>query len=104
MSDFDKAAEDAVEAAANTEQLALIAAVLQAQQLTQQQPPVPAPAVAPSSGSTAKWVGIGAAVLVGGPLFLLALTAAALGVAAVALSVAILALVLRSVWQDIRSK
>ncbi|MER6601846.1 hypothetical protein [Streptomyces parvus] len=104
MSDFEKAAKDAVEAAANSEQLALIAAVLQAQQLTQQQPPAPAPAAPPSGGSNAKWVGIGAAVLVGGPFFLLAFTAAALGVAAVALSVAILALVLRSVWQDIKPK
>ncbi|MFF3092111.1 hypothetical protein [Streptomyces cyaneofuscatus] len=102
MSDIEEAAKDAVEAAANSEQLALIAAVLQAQQLTQQ--PTPAPAATPSSGNTAKWVGIGAAVLVGGPLFLLAFTAAALGIAAVALSVAILALVLRSVWRDIKPK
>ncbi|EGE43172.1 hypothetical protein GTY83_19055 [Streptomyces sp. SID4928] len=103
MSDFEKAAKDAVDAAANSEQLALIAAVLQAQQLTQQ-PPAPAPAAAPSSGNTAKWVGIGAAVMVGGPLFLLAFTAAALGIATLALSVAILALVLRSIWQDIKPK
>ncbi|MBK3584238.1 hypothetical protein [Streptomyces microflavus] len=103
MSDIEEAAKDAVEAAANSQQLALIAAVLQAQQLTQQ-PPAPAPAATPSSGNTAKWVGIGAAVLVGGPLFLLAFTAAALGVAAVALSVAILALVLRSVWRDVKPK
>ncbi|MYT38995.1 hypothetical protein GTY66_23580 [Streptomyces sp. SID8356] len=103
MSDIEKAAKEAVEAASNSEQLALIAAVLQAQQLTQR-PPAPAPAATPSSGNTAKWVGIGAAVLVGGPLFLLAFTAAALGIAAVALSVTILALVLRSVWQDIKPK
>ncbi|MEV3847899.1 hypothetical protein AB0J30_14025 [Streptomyces microflavus] len=104
MSDFEKAAKDAVDAAANTEQLALIAAVLQAQKLTQQQPLAPAPAATSSSGTNAKWIGIGAAVVVGGPLFLLAFTAAALGIAAVALSVAILALVLRSVWQDIKPK
>ncbi|MGW6287835.1 hypothetical protein [Streptomyces sp. NPDC055107] len=103
MSDFEKAAKDAVDAAANSEQLALIAAVLQAQQLTQQ-PPAPAPAATPARSNNAKWIGIGAAVLVGGPLLLLAFAAAALGIAALALSVAILALVLRSVWQDIKPK
>ncbi|MEV7163100.1 hypothetical protein AB0N60_13485 [Streptomyces microflavus] len=104
MSSFDEAKRDAADAAANSDQLAQIVALLKAQQVVQQQPPAPAPAATPSSGNTAKWVGIGAAVLVGGPLFLLAFTAAALGIAAVALSVAILALVLRSVWQDIKPK
>ncbi|MFJ5046372.1 hypothetical protein [Streptomyces sp. NPDC088719] len=104
MSDFDQAKRDAADAAANSDQLAQIVALLKAQQLTQQQPLAPAPAATSSSGTNAKWIGIGAAVVVGGPLFLLAFTAAALGIAAVAVSVAILALVLRSVWQDIKPK
>ncbi|MFD8471902.1 hypothetical protein ACFV2E_07560 [Streptomyces globisporus] len=98
MSDFEKAAKDAVEAAANSQQLALIAAVLQAQQLTQQ-PPAPAPA-APSSGSAAKWIGIG----IGGSVFLLTVAVAAVAVAISIAGLTICILVLRSVWQDVKPK
>ncbi|MEU2800256.1 hypothetical protein [Streptomyces sp. NPDC007117] len=98
MSDFEKAAKDAVDAAANSEQLALIAAVLQAQKLTQQ-PPVPAPA-APSSGGVAKWIGIG----VGGSIFLITVALSAIAVAISVTGLTICVLVLRSVWQDIKPK
>lgn len=97
MSDFEKAARDAVEAQANTEQLALIAAVLQAQQLTQYQPVPPAPAVR-TSGGAAKWIGIG----VGGSVFLLTVAVSAIAVAISAVALTICLLILRSVWQDIR--
>lgn len=96
MSDFEKAAKDAVDAAANSEQLALIAAVLQAQQLTQQ-PPAPAPA-APSSGSAAKWIGIG----MGGSVFLVAFALSAIAVAISAVALTACVLILRSVWRDVQ--
>ncbi|WP_326592813.1 hypothetical protein [Streptomyces brevispora] len=97
MSDLEKAAQDAVNAAANSEQLALIAAVLKAQQLTQQPVTPPTPVAAPSGGA-AKWIGIG----IGGSALLLAVavSAVAIAISAVALTVCVLAL--RSVWQDVR--
>ncbi|MFJ1788356.1 hypothetical protein ACIOML_29130 [Streptomyces anulatus] len=101
MSDFEKAAKDAVDAAANSEQLALIAAVLQAQQLTQQ-PPAPAPAAPPSSGNTVKWLAIGGGIAVGAPFFLIAFALSAMAVAISAVAVTICVLVLRSVWQEIQ--
>jgi hypothetical protein len=98
VSDLEKAARDAVEAQANTEQLALIAAVLQAQQLTQQQVQSVQPAPVPQSSNVAKWVGLG----IGGALALtpLAMAAAmlaiAVGISAVALTICVL--VLRGMW------
>ncbi|MFD7968596.1 hypothetical protein [Streptomyces clavifer] len=99
MSNLDKASQDAIDAAANSEQVALILAVLQAQQLAQQPvtPPAPAPAPQPS-GSAAKWLAIGA----GGSALLLAVAVSAIAVAISAVALTVCLLVLRSVWQDIR--
>lgn len=97
VSDLEKAARDAVDAAANTEQLELMAAVLKAQQLTQPQAPAPAPAPR-ASGGAAKWIGIG----IGGSVFLLAVAVSAVAVAISAVALTVCLLVLRSVWQDIR--
>lgn len=96
MSDIEKAARDAVDAAANTEQVALILAVLQAQELTRQQ--TPAPVQQHSSGGAAKWVGIGvgASVL----LITVAISAVAVAISAVALTVCLL--VLRAMWADMQ--
>ncbi|WP_128817432.1 hypothetical protein [Streptomyces sp. S063] len=98
MSDFQKAKQDAVDAAANSDQLAQIVALLQAQQLVPQQPPTPTPVAPQSSGGAAKWIGIG----VGGSIFLItvALSAVAVAISAAALTVCLL--VLRSIWQDVR--
>lgn len=95
MSDLEKAAREAVDAAANSEQLALIAAVLTAQQLTQQQAVPPAP-VQQSSGSAAKWIGIG----VGGSIFLVTVAISAVAVAISAVALTICVLVLRGMWTD----
>ncbi|HZX38108.1 MAG TPA: hypothetical protein VFF37_07220 [Streptomyces sp.] len=101
MSDLEKAARDAVDAAHNSEHLALVAAVLQAQQLTQQaQPPAcqhQAPVQQPSGGA-AKWIGIGvgASVL----LVTVAVSAVAVAISAVALTACLL--ILRSIWTDIK--
>lgn len=98
MSDIEKAAKDAVDAAANSEHLALIAAVLQAQQLTQQaqQPSVPANERQP--GGAAKWIGIG----IGGSIFLVTIAVSAVAVAISAVALTACLLILRSIWTDVR--
>ncbi|MFD9211656.1 hypothetical protein ACFVY9_00780 [Streptomyces sp. NPDC059544] len=99
MTDIEKAAREAVEAQANSEHLALVMAVLQAQQLTQQQTvtTVTAP-VQRSSGGAAKWVGIG----VGASVFLLTVAVSAVAVAISAVALTICVLVLRGMWTDVR--
>jgi len=95
MSDLEKAARDAVDAAHNSEQLALIQAVLVAQQLTQQQacqhPPAPA-----QSPNTGKWIALGVCA----PFLAvsLAISVMAAGITAVCLTACLL--VLRSMWRD----
>lgn len=98
MSDLEKAAKDAIDAAANSEQLALIAAVLQAQELTRQQhqQPVPPAPVAQPSGSAAKWLAIGAA----GSALLIAVAVSAIAIAISAVAVTACLVVLRSMWRD----
>ncbi|MET7746320.1 hypothetical protein [Streptomyces sp. NPDC005385] len=93
---LEKAAQDAVAAADNTELARTIAAVLAAQQINQQQAPAPAPA-RPEFDSR-KWLTIGALGIVGGLVASLFAVAVAIG----AVSVAILALVLRSIWHDLQ--
>ncbi|MFE9936344.1 hypothetical protein [Streptomyces hirsutus] len=97
MSDaLDKAARDAVAAADNTRQVELIAAFLAAQQLlAQQQPQQPAP-VPRSEFDAKKWVTLGFLGIAGGLVASLFAVAVAIG----AVSVAILALVLRGLWAD----
>lgn len=96
MSDIEKAARDAVNAADNTELVRTIAAVLAAQQIAQTQAPAPAPAR--SEFDSKKWLTIGGLGIAGG--LVASLFAVAIGIGAV--SVAILALVLRSIWSDIQ--
>ncbi|MFJ3826217.1 hypothetical protein [Streptomyces nodosus] len=96
MSDLEKAARDAVEAADNALLVQQIAAVLQAQQLLNAQQPVPAPAR--PEFDTKKWVTIGTLACVGGLVGALFAIAVAIG----AVSVAILALVLRAMWRDLQ--
>ncbi|GAB3169870.1 hypothetical protein [Streptomyces incanus] len=97
MSDaLEKAAADVVAAADNTRQVELIAAVLAAQQLlAQQQPPQPTP-VPRSEFDTRKWLTLGFLGIAGGLVASLFAIAVAIG----AVSVAILALVLRGLWRD----
>ena len=98
MSDeLSKAAADAVEAADNSEQLKLIAAVLQAQQLLNaQQSVTPPTGVAKPEFNATRWLVIGGVVVSGGLVASLFAVAVAIG----AVSVAILALVVRSLWSD----
>lgn len=96
MSDIEKAARDAVDAADNTELVRTIAAILAVQKATQEQAPVPQPAR--QEFDVKKWVTIGALGIAGGLVASLFAIAVAIG----AVSVAILALVLRSIWTDIQ--
>ncbi|MEU9405053.1 hypothetical protein AB0E08_04995 [Streptomyces sp. NPDC048281] len=91
-----KKAEAAVRAAeADTDIARIVAAVLATQQAVQQQaPPVAPPATRPFD--TRKWVTIGGLGIAGGLVASLFAVAVAIG----AVAVAILALVLRSLWAD----
>ncbi|MEW2300256.1 hypothetical protein AB0958_09775 [Streptomyces sp. NPDC006655] len=91
-----KKAEAAVRAAeADTDIARIVAAVLATQQATQQQAPAPAPA-AKTEFDSRKWLTIGGLGIAGGLVASLFAVAVAIG----AVAVAILALVLRSIWQD----
>ncbi|MGW2232516.1 hypothetical protein [Streptomyces sp. NPDC001759] len=94
-------AEAAVrEATADTDVVRIVAAVLATQQAVQQQAqPAPAPCQHHQhkpGRSTGEWLAIGCAVCVGGVGIAFASIAIAIG----GISVAILALVLRSLWRD----
>ncbi|MFF3338005.1 hypothetical protein [Streptomyces flavidovirens] len=96
MSDLNKASAEALEAARQSDQFAVMLAAIQAvqkQPACQHQAPVPQ-----SSGSAAKWVGIGA----GASVFMIALAVSAVAVAISAVALTVCVLVLRSVWQDIQ--
>ncbi|MFF0139692.1 hypothetical protein ACFYRN_24965 [Streptomyces sp. NPDC005227] len=93
-----KAARDAVEASDNTEQLRLIAAVLQAQQLAQQQPCRHDTPAMGRDFAYGKWLAVGGVACA---------IAVCLALAAVAIAVAIACatvclLIVWSVWRDVR--
>jgi hypothetical protein len=95
--DIQKAARDAIEAADNTDQLKLIVAVLQAQQLlnAQQQPQCQHQAPK-SSLNVGKW----AAVAVAGSVAAISLALSAIAVAVGAIAVTCCLIVLRGLWSD----
>ncbi|MFE1748987.1 hypothetical protein ACFW88_00275 [Streptomyces anandii] len=96
MSDALKKAEAAVrEATESTDVARIVAAVLATQQAAQQQAPAPA-APARKEFDAKKWVTIGCLGIAGGLVASLFAIAVAIG----AVSVAILALVLRAMWRD----
>ncbi|MET9583640.1 hypothetical protein ABZY10_11070 [Streptomyces sp. NPDC006539] len=100
MSDLSKASQEAIDAARQSDQYAVILAAVTAAQQTQQHAPTchhPQPA-ARTSGGAAKWLAIG----MGGSALLLAVAVSAIAVAISAVALTICVLILRSVWQDIR--
>lgn len=97
MSDLEKAARDAVDAAHNSEQLALIAAVLAAQQLTQQQTCQHPPAPVQQTGN-GKWIAIGLAA----PFLAVTLAISVVGFAISVVALTICVLVLRGLWVDMQ--
>ncbi|MFF9036405.1 hypothetical protein ACF090_13145 [Streptomyces sp. NPDC014892] len=97
--EISKAARDAVEAADNSEQLKLIAAVLQAQQLINaQQVATPANGVAKPEFDTKKWLVIGGVVVSVGLVG--ALFAVAIAIGATCATACLL--ILRSLWSDVQ--
>ncbi|WP_406321906.1 hypothetical protein [Streptomyces sp. NBC_01637] len=102
MSDIQKASQDAVEAARQSEQFAVILAAVTAAQQAQQQvtPCQHAQPVAQSGGGAAKWLAIGA----GGSALLLAVAVSAIAVAISAVALTVCVLVLRSVWTEVRKR
>lgn len=98
MSDLEKAARDAVEAADNTELTRQIAALLAAQQLlNQQQPPAPA-SVQRQEFNATKWLVIGGVVVSVGLVG--ALFAVAIAIGAVCATACLL--ILRGLWADLQ--
>ncbi|WP_319054106.1 hypothetical protein [Streptomyces europaeiscabiei] len=95
MSDIEKAARDAVEAADNTELVRAIAAVIAAQQMNQPQQQRQEPAPRQEFNAT-RWLVIGGVLVSGG----LVASLFAVAVAICGVSVGLLALVLRSMWRD----
>jgi hypothetical protein len=104
MSDALQKAEAAVARAEhNSDVLAVAMAALEVAKAAQAQQSVAAPSCQHQQRpgrSAGEWVGIGAAVCVGGVGIAFASIAIAIG----AVSVAILALVLRSMWRDFQQK
>jgi hypothetical protein len=97
--DIAKAARDAVEAADNSQQLALIVAALQAQQIVKAVQPQPCQHQAPKQEFNAtKWLVIGGTAATVG--IALAVSAVAVAISAVALTFCLL--IVRSVWNDVR--
>ncbi|MGW1796930.1 hypothetical protein ACWCQN_13185 [Streptomyces sp. NPDC001984] len=93
---LDKAEAAVREAAENTDIARIVAAVLATQQAVQQHPaPAPAPAAKPQF-DTRKWVTIGCLGIAGSLVAALFAVAVAIG----AVSVAILAVVLRAIIRD----
>jgi len=97
MTDIEKASREAVEAARQGEQFALILAAIQAAQQVQ---PIqrPAPLPAPQQPSqAAKWLAIG----VGGSALLLTVAISAVAVAIAAVSITTCSLVLYRIYKDV---
>ncbi|MFI9170492.1 hypothetical protein [Streptomyces lincolnensis] len=101
---LDKAEAAVREASVDTAAVQLAFAAMELAKLAQQQPSTPPPACQHHGGrqgrGAGEWLAIGCAVCVGG-------VGVALGFLAIAISgisVAILALVLRSIWQDMQKK
>jgi hypothetical protein len=105
MTDLSKASADAVEAARQGEQFAVILAAIQAAQIIQAQQsaaPAPPPVVAPqsSAGTAGKWLAIG----VGGSMLMVTVAFAAVALAIASACVALVALVVYGIYRDIRKR
>ncbi|MEU0660262.1 hypothetical protein [Streptomyces lavendulocolor] len=95
MSDLEKAAREAVEAADNTAMVQQIAAILAAQQLLAQQQSAPVPAPRPEFDAR-KWIVVGGVVVSVG--LVSALFAVAIAIGAVCATACLL--VLRGMWAE----
>jgi hypothetical protein len=102
MTDITKASADAVEAARQGEQFAVILAAIQAAQLIQAQQPAPPPAVVQqsSTGAAGKWL----AIAIGGSMLMVTVAFAAVALAIAAACIALVALVVYGIYRDIRKR
>lgn len=102
MPDITKANAEAVQAARQSEQFAVILAAIQAQQIIQaQQQPVPPPPVVvrqSAAGTAGKWL----AVAVSGSMLMVTVAMAAVALAIAAACTALVALVVYGIYRDIR--
>jgi hypothetical protein len=102
MPDITKANAEAVQAARQSEQFAVILAAIQAQQIIQaQQQPVPPPPVVvrqSAAGTAGKWL----AVAVSGSMLMITVAMAAVALAITAACTALVALVVYGIYRDIR--
>ncbi|NEC30621.1 hypothetical protein G3I20_29465 [Streptomyces sp. SID8111] len=96
MSDLEKAARDAVEAADNTELTRQIAAILAAQQLLAQQQPQQSAPVQRQEFNATKWLVIGGVVVSVG--LVASVFAVALAIGATCATACLL--ILRGLWAD----
>jgi hypothetical protein len=98
---LSKASADAVEAARQGEQFAVILTAVQAAQIVQAQQPTPPPPVVQQShaGTAGKWLAVG----VGGSMLMVTVAFAAVALAIASASVALVALVVYGIYRDIRS-
>ncbi|MFF0593196.1 hypothetical protein [Streptomyces antibioticus] len=94
MSDLEKAARDAVEAAENSEMVRQIAAILAAQQLLNQQQPASAPARREFNAT--QWLVVGGVVVSVGLVASLFAVVVAIGATCATACL----LILRSLWAD----
>lgn len=104
MTDISKANAEAVEAARQGEQFAVILAAIQTAHILQaQQPPVPSPPVVvqqSNAGTAGKWLAIG----VGGSMLMVTVAFAAVALAIAAACTALVALVVYGIYRDIRGQ
>jgi hypothetical protein len=106
MTDLSKASAEAVEAARQGEQFAVILAAIQAAQIIQAQQssaPAPPPVVVPQqsgSGTAGKWLAIG----VGGSMLMATVAFAAVALAIASACVALVALVVYGIYRDVRKR
>ncbi|MYS19722.1 hypothetical protein GA0115240_112312 [Streptomyces sp. DvalAA-14] len=106
MTDISKASAEAVDAARQGEQFAVILAAIQAAQIIQAQQPTAPPAptvVAPqrSGADTAgKWLAIG----VGGSMLMVTVAFAAVALAIASACIALVAVVVYGIYRDIRKR
>lgn len=98
MSDIEKAARDAVEAAENTDLTRQIVAILAAQQLLNSQQQAAQPQSVKQEFDAKKWLVIGGVVVAGG--LAASLFAVAIAIGAVCATTCLL--ILRSIWRDIQ--
>jgi Na+/proline symporter len=96
VSDIRKASQDAIDAAKQGEQFAMMLAAIQAAQAAQ--PPAPAPVVQQKSGEAAKWLAIG----VSGSMLMVTVAFAAVALAIASACIALVALVVYGIYRDIR--